>query len=131
MFVLCNNMTEQTMIKRKVELHLSRAQELLEEESFGKSQQVSIKIKPSTRKGKRYTAFFSNGRRVHFGQAGASTYIDHKDQDLRSAYLARHSVGENWKDPYSAGALSRFLLWGKSTSLNINISNFKQKFRFK
>ena len=31
---------------------------------------------------------------------------------VRRAYISRHSgMGENWKDPLTAGALSRWLLW--------------------
>ena len=78
---------------------------------------------------KRYTAIFKDGKTVHFGQRGGSTYIDHGNKEKRAAYIARHSKnGENWGDPRSAGALSRFLLWGDSTSLRTNIASFKRKF---
>jgi len=87
-----------------------------------------MKIEKSTRAGKKYMATFSNGKTVHFGSAGSSTYLDHKDKKKREAYLARHRVNENWNDPYSAGALSRFLLWGDSTSLEANHQAFMRKF---
>ena len=78
---------------------------------------------------KRYTATFKDGKIVHFGQRGGSTYIDHSDKDKRAAYIARHSKnGENWSNPKTAGALSRFLLWGDSTSLRTNIASFKRRF---
>ena len=85
-------------------------------------------IQKSTRKGKRFMATFANGKVVHFGSAVGKTYIDHGDKIKRQNYLARHSVNENWKDPYSAGALSRWLLWGDSTSLEANHKSFMKKF---
>lgn len=88
-----------------------------------------MKIEKSSRKGKRFQATYANGKVVHFGQAGSSTYIDHGDNAKREAYLARHGAGrENWKDPYSAGALSRWILWGDSKNLMDNIASFKRRF---
>ena len=78
---------------------------------------------------KRYTAQFKDGKVVHFGQKGGSTYIDNKNKDKRKAYIARHSKNnENWNNPKSAGSLSKHLLWGSSTSLRDNIQVFKNKF---
>ena len=88
-----------------------------------------MQIKPSTRKLKRFVALFDGGRVTHFGQAGGQTYIDHADKDKRRAYLARHAARENWADPYSAGALSRWLLWGDYPSLDRNIARYIQKFK--
>ena len=87
-------------------------------------------VKPYTGSAeKRYTATFKDGKIVHFGQRGGSTYIDHKDKDKRAAYIARHSKnGEDWSNPKTAGALSRYLLWGDSTSLRTNIASFKRRF---
>ena len=69
----------------------------------------------------------SNHKVVHFGSKGSSTFIDHKDEKKKEAYLARHKVNENWNEPTSAGALSRWLLWNKK-SLSASISDFKKKF---
>ena len=87
-------------------------------------------VKPYTGSAeKRYTATFKDGKIVHFGQRGGSTYIDHKDKEKRAAYIARHSKnGENWSNPKTAGALSRYLLWGDSTSLRSNIATYKRRF---
>jgi hypothetical protein len=85
-------------------------------------------IQKSTRKGKRFMATFANGKVVHFGASNASTYIDHGDKAKRSAYIARHKVNENWSNPYSPSALSRFLSWGDSTSLEANHQAFMRKF---
>jgi hypothetical protein len=90
-------------------------------------------IEKSNRKGKRYKVVFANGKVVHFGQEGGSTYIDHGDKVKRAAYLARHGANkkEVWNDPYSAGSLSRYLLWGDSTSLDVNHAAFMNRFRVK
>lgn len=85
-------------------------------------------IEPSTRKGKRFQATYASGKVVHFGQAGGQTYIDHGDKMKRAAYLARHEKRENWNDPFSAGSLSRYLLWGDSTNMETNHQAFMKKF---
>ena len=95
-----------------------------------------LDVKPSTAKGKKYMAIFCmckdapkcKGKRVHFGAAGSQTYLDHHDKDKRANYLKRHKVNENWNNPTSPGALSRWLLWGPSTSLMMNIKEFREKF---
>lgn len=96
-------------------------------------------IKNSTKDDKRYVAKFcmcdefdkckgKNTKIVHFGQKGGQTYIDEGKPAKREAYLARHKVNENWNDPLSAGSLSRFILWGQSTSIAKNISSFRKRF---
>lgn len=87
-----------------------------------------MKIQPSTRKGKRFMVTFSNGVTTHFGMAGGKTYIDEGDKAKRELYLKRHQARENWNDPYSAGALSRWLLWGDSTDLETNHKAFMKRF---
>jgi len=72
---------------------------------------------------------FSNGKVVHFGATAGRTYIDHGDKAKRTAYLARHKVNENWNDPYSPGSISRFLLWGDSTSFEANHQAFMNKIK--
>ena len=85
-------------------------------------------IKPSTRKDKRFMAIFKDGKITHFGAKNGKTYIDQQDKQKRDAYLARHRVNENWKDPYSAGALSRFILWGDYSLIDGNIASYNRKF---
>ena len=88
-----------------------------------------MKIQPSTRKDKKLMATFSNGKVVHFGAKNSKTYLDTGDAAKRRAYLARHAKGgEDWLDPYTPGALSRWLLWGDSTSLEANHQAFMKRF---
>jgi hypothetical protein len=85
-------------------------------------------IEASDRKGKRFKATYANGKVVHFGAKGGKTYIDEGDKTKRENYLKRHKVNENWNNPYSAGSLSRWLLWGDFTSLEKNHKAFMKKY---
>lgn len=91
-----------------------------------------IAIKPSTKPEKKYMAVFETDRgttkTTHFGQAGALDFIrSGGDEERKERYLTRHKKNENWNDPTSAGALSRYVLWNKPT-LRASISDFKSKF---
>lgn len=92
---------------------------------------ISIEILPSTRNKKRFLAKFIKDddiiKKVHFGQKGGETYIDHNDDEKKKNYLKRHVVNENWNDMYSAGALSRYILWNKPT-LEESINDYKRRF---
>ena len=87
-----------------------------------------LKIEKSNRLNKRFMAIFSNGKKIHFGLKGGSTYIDHYNVLKRLNYLKRHEVNENWDDPYTAGTLAAYLLWGNNTSLKDNIKEFNRVF---
>lgn len=93
---------------------------------------MKVVIKPSTKSGKKLMAVFTDtGKRsktIHFGSAGMDDYTKTKDKAQRKRYLDRHRKNENWSNPKSAGALSRWILWGDSTSLRTNIQTFKNKF---
>ena len=80
---------------------------------------------------KRFTAHFENGKIVHFGQKDPKigTYIDHFDNTIKKNYIKRHKSRENWKDPYKAGTLSRFILWNKPyKNLDDAISDYNYRF---
>ena len=64
---------------------------------------------------KKYRVKFEDGRHVDFGARGYSDYTMHKDDVRRAAYIRRHMARENWKDVYTAGFWSRWLLWEKKT----------------
>ena len=87
-----------------------------------------VKLVNSTRKGKRFVATFEDPKRtIHFGSEKGSTYIDHHDKIKRENYLKRHEVNENW-NKVNAGSLSAFLLWGKSTNLESNLTRYVKQF---
>jgi hypothetical protein len=92
-----------------------------------------LSVKPSDRPDKKYDATFEkeDGRTktTSFGAKGMDDYTKTRDKEQRARYLERHGRGrENWSDPTSAGALSRHLLWGESTSLMTNLSNYRKRF---
>lgn len=65
---------------------------------------------------------------VQFGQEGSQTYVEGATDAERANYIARHRANEHWNDATTAGALSRYILWGDSRSLEENIKSFKSKF---
>ena len=90
-----------------------------------------VSVTKSKQPGKKFTAsFLRDGRPVttHFGDSSMNDYTQHHDPERRRNYLARHKSRENWNDPTSAGSLSRYLLWGDSTSFQENLRAFKKRF---
>lgn len=97
-------------------------------------------IKPSTNQDKKLMAKFEfeNGRTktVHFGAKGMMDYTKYykQDKDLanarKKAYISRHRANENWNDPTSAGALSKYILWNLPT-IEDSIKSYKNTFKLK
>tara|TARA_R110002033_G_scaffold971_4_gene8778 strand:- start:541 stop:822 length:282 start_codon:yes stop_codon:yes gene_type:complete len=88
----------------------------------------SVVIKPSTNPKKKLMAQFSDPKKtIHFGAAGASDYTINKDDDRKKRYLDRHRKNEDWSNPRTAGALSRWILWNLPTR-RASISDFKRRF---
>ena len=90
-----------------------------------------IKIVKSSNKLKKYDAYFmlDNGRqkKVSFGASGYSDYTINKDDERKELYIRRHRSRENWNNPLTAAALSRWILWEKKT-LKAAITAFKKRF---
>lgn len=91
-----------------------------------------VKISRSPKKDKKLMAVFSDGSVTHFGAAGMQNYGGvgkerHLDKERKKRYLSRHKSRENWNNPKSPGALSRWVLWNKE-SLRASIADYKKKF---
>jgi hypothetical protein len=93
-----------------------------------------LKVKKSSKPEKKYMATFlyPNGKQktIHFGASGYNDYTSFPDdvRDLKKlSYLNRHESRENWNQPDTPGALSRWILWNK-TSLLASIADFKRRF---
>ena len=71
-----------------------------------------MRIVKSPLSSKKYRAIFDD-KHVDFGASGYDDYILSGNDVKKKAYIARHRVNENWNDPYSAGTLSRYILWNK------------------
>ena len=110
-------------------------------ESFeAEGKPTSVEVKRSTNDEKKLMAVFSypdgGTKTTHFGQRGASDYTKHGEKERMERYLDRHGGGtttstkEDWKDPTTAGALSRWILWNKP-SLSASFNDFKRRFNLK
>lgn len=98
---------------------------------------VSVKFGPGTSGNAKMKATFTDAsgdtKTTQFGYKGMSDFTKHKDEGRRDSYLARHGSkgqNQNWKDPTTAGALSRYVLWEK-TSLPAAKSAFKKRFNLR
>lgn len=93
---------------------------------------MKLKIVKSHLPNKKYDAIFTyddgKTKTIPFGGANFSDYTIHHDKIRRSLYISRHSKNEHFNEPMTAGSLSRWILWGDSTSLETNIRSFKQRF---
>ena len=94
---------------------------------------MKVVIKRSTNPKKKLMAIFTDSptftkKTIHFGSAGMSDYPQHKDEARKQRYLDRHRKNEDWNSPTTAGALSRWILWNKTTR-QASISDFKQRFK--
>jgi len=97
-----------------------------------------ISIQKSTKAGKKMMAVFDvdgKEKTVHFGSSANNDFTIYSKTDkakadkLRNAYIARHRVNEDWNNPMSAGALSRFVLWEEPT-VSGGIRAYKKRFGF-
>ena len=50
-------------------------------------------------------------RRIAFGAKGYEDYTQHKNPLRKENYLQRHRSREDWTNPMTPGALSRYILW--------------------
>ena len=91
-----------------------------------------VTIKKSNLRDKKMMAIFydinnNKIKTVHFGANGYSDYTIHKDPERKKRYIERHERNEDWNNPMSAGALSRYILWNKPTKTE-SIKDYKNKF---
>lgn len=93
---------------------------------------MKVILKKSSNKNKKYMLeWIEDGKKniVHFGAAGYDDFIlSGGNEEKKRAYLARHSINEDWTDWRKPGTLSRYILWNKS-NLNDSIKDFANKFR--
>lgn len=103
-----------------------------------------LRVVRSSNKDKKYDAIFlvnDKEKKVSFGASGYRDYtlVNNKDSKfylpkildrnvVKASYIRRHREKENWNNPLTAGALSRYILWNKKT-LNASIKDFKQRFK--
>ena len=88
---------------------------------------TEIILQKSSNKDKKYDAFV-DGKKVSFGQRGASDFTQHRDVERKQRYLDRHRKNENWNDLKTAGAWSRWLTWNKPT-ISASIADMEKRFK--
>jgi hypothetical protein len=96
---------------------------------------VYIQLLKSSNEKKKYMAVFYNEERkkiktTHFGSAGMSDFIIHKNEEKKARYIARHSANEDWDDYMTAGSCARWILWNKTT-LSASYNDYIKKFGLK
>jgi hypothetical protein len=92
---------------------------------------MNIIISKSPKLSKKYVASVTDGgiiKDVYFGQAGASDYTIHNDDERKQRYLNRHRKRENWEDPLTSGFWAANLLWNKKT-LQESIDDINERFK--
>ena len=104
-----------------------------------------VKIKKSDKPEKKYMAVFlidnEKTKTVYFGSAGMRdfTLINKKSSKfylpksldrnvVKESYIRRHTANEDWTNPITPGALSRFVLWDKRP-VEASIKAFKKRFK--
>jgi L-rhamnose mutarotase len=65
---------------------------------------------------------------VSFGAKGMEDYTIHKDEARKELYLKRHKKNEDWNDPTTPGALSRWILWNLP-DFKDSVADFKKRFK--
>lgn len=86
-----------------------------------------VKIINSPNSLKKYRAVFSDGRHTDFGASGYEDFTTHKDENRKDRYIMRHKKHENWNDAFSAGSLSKWILWSEPT-IEKAIEKYKKHF---
>lgn len=103
-----------------------------------------MSVLPSNSKTKKYTALFmidGKEKKVSFGASDYRDYTLINDKNskfylpkildrnvVKASYIRRHEKKEDWTNPLTPGALSRWLLWEKKT-LPSAIKAFKKRFK--
>jgi len=95
---------------------------------------MQVKLQKSTKPDKRYMVIIDDKKKVHFGLKNPKkgTYIDHKDDKIKNAWIARHSKTGNWTQSgiKTASWWAYHLLWNKKT-LNASKADIASKFNVK
>lgn len=66
---------------------------------------------------------------ISFGDIGYEDYTQHHDMNRQQSYIHRHSAREDFNNPMTAGALSRWILWSRP-SLTEAYKAYRQRFGF-
>ncbi len=88
-------------------------------------------LKKSNRKEKRFVIEMPQYKHSHhFGSDVGQTFIDHKDEKKKSAWIARHKKDKGWDNKHSGIYHSRKLLWSEDT-LTKSIKKYEKEHNIK
>jgi len=78
---------------------------------------------------KKYYIITKSEKKIYFGQASASDFTIHKDEERKQRYILRHQKNEDWGKSGidTAGFWSRWLLWNKPT-IRESYQDIKKRF---
>ena len=88
---------------------------------------MNIIISKSDKPDKKYKIVLDGKKTIYIGQAGASDYLQHKDEERKQRYINRHKKREEhlWNDPSTPAYWSRWLTWEK-TNIKDAINNINK-----
>ena len=91
-----------------------------------------VRLPQNNHSHKKYKIIISNGntrRSVNIGDNRYEDYTQHKDDERKERYIARHQSRENWgaSGMGTAGFWSRWLLWNKP-SLRDSVDDIERRF---
>ena len=66
-------------------------------------------------------------RTIHFGDSRYDDYTTHGSRSRKEDYIRRHAAREDFENPMTAGALSRWILWNKKT-IGASVADFRRRF---
>lgn len=99
--------------------------------AVGGARAALISLSPSAAKHKKLKAVFrlANGRTrtIHFGDSRYDDYTSHGTLSRKNDYIRRHEAREDFNDPMTAGALSRWILWNKKT-IKASLADYMKRF---
>jgi len=77
----------------------------------------------------KYYIITKSDKKIYFGQASASDFTHHKNEERKSRYILRHQKNEDWGKSGidTAGFWSRWLLWNKP-SIKESYEDIKKRF---
>lgn len=87
-----------------------------------------VKLEPANDAKHKWIAHFKDGKKTRFGAIGMDDFTITKDEEQRKRYRARHKKDLETGDPYRAGYISFFVLWGDSTSIRENVKEYNRRF---
>jgi hypothetical protein len=78
---------------------------------------------------KKYYIITDSNKKIYFGQASASDFTHHKNEQRKQRYIDRHKKNETWSKSGidTAGFWSRWMLWNKPT-IKESYADIKRRF---